>query len=68
MSAFVIACYQSPNAVAVLPGLHIRYDHATGDAPPYVQPGAPYWVMDLGWLIYGVEIWIAAEIFGGRAD
>ena len=60
MSPAVVACYQCPNAVAILPILGGRYDQTEGDVPPHVEEGESYWVLEVGWLIWGVEIWVPA--------
>lgn len=60
MSPAVVACYQSPNSVAILPVVAVRYDQAEGDIPTHVEAGVSYWVLEVGWLIWGVEIWVPA--------
>lgn len=56
----VVACYQCPNAVNILPILAVQFDEAQGDVPPHVESGVSYWVLEFGWLIWGVEIWVPA--------
>lgn len=42
MSPAVVACYQCPNAVAILPILAVQFDQAEGDVPPHVEAGVSY--------------------------
>lgn len=60
MSPAVVACYQSPNSVSILPILAVQFDQAPGDVPSHVESGVSYWVLEFGWLIWGVEIWVPA--------
>lgn len=61
MSPAVVACYHCPNAVNILPILAVQFDRAEGDVPPHVESGVSYWVLEIGWLIWGVEIWVPVE-------
>ena len=63
MSPIVVACYQCASAVNILPMAQFYLD--TPDDPagirqPEIDPLVEYWVLDVGWLIWGVEIWMPA--------
>lgn len=65
MSPVIVACYQCPSAVNIVPMAQVYLD--TPDDPsgvrhPEIDPTLNYWVLDFGWLIWGVEIWVPAGI------
>ena len=57
MRTGVVACYTSPNTVMVLPLLNVVVtDGGRENAPPDTDQDE-YWVIELGWLAWGVELW-----------
>ena len=57
MRTAVVACYTSPNTVMVLPLLTVVVTEGGREQAPPDTDQDEYWVVELGWLAWGVEMW-----------
>jgi hypothetical protein len=57
MRTAVVACYASPNTVMVFPLLNVSAAAGGHDQAPPGTDEDEFWVIELGWLAWGVELW-----------